>query len=51
MDTISEMPVTGLDRLAAWLFPGLYAEPRVCNPCVDHDHMSREAENELELEL
>lgn len=41
----------GLDRLFAWLFPGLYDTGRSCNPCIDHDHMTPARERELELEL
>ena len=37
-----------IDRLADALFPWLAPEARDCNPCLDHDHMTREAE-ELEL--
>ena len=33
-----------LARLGAWLFPGFQAEPRTCDPCVDHDHMSADRE-------
>ena len=49
----ASQPLTGLDRLAAYFLPWFYPDPRACDPCVDHDHVSphREAEHDLELDL
>jgi hypothetical protein len=44
-------PPTGLDRLVAWLLPGLFADARSCDPCIDHDHQAAKSEPELEAGL
>ena len=47
----ASLPLTGLDRIAAYFLPWFYPDPHACDPCVDHDHQAAKSEPELEAGL